>query len=165
MYQLRRDKHTIKSVKRINKTMNTTAKTRKFLIATHGKLAGGVKSSLDIITGAADGVFLIEAYIDENRSVEDDIKAVINQLGDDDELIAFTDLLGGSITNQILQHGLQKNVHVVSGFNLALVIEIILADGDTPAEQVIAEAIESAKQQMVYVNALLTAQTPEEDHD
>lgn len=27
--------------------------TRKFLIATHGKLAGGVKSSLDIITDYA----------------------------------------------------------------------------------------------------------------
>ncbi|MBD1362732.1 PTS N-acetylglucosamine transporter subunit IIBC [Mucilaginibacter sp. ZT4R22] len=145
--------------------MSTTEKTRKFLIATHGKLAGGVKSSLDIITGAADNVFLIEAYVDESRSVEDDIKAVIAQLTENDELIAFTDLLGGSITNQILQHASQKNVHVVSGFNLALVIEILLADTDAPAEEVIAEAIENAKQQMVYVNTLLAAQNTEEDHD
>lgn len=145
--------------------MHTTEKTRKFLIATHGKLAGGVKSSLDIITGAADSVFLIEAYVDGNSAVEDDIKAVIAQLGQNDELIAFTDLLGGSITNQLLQHGLQKNVHVVSGFNLALVIEILLADTDTPAEQVITEAIENARQQMVYVNALLAAQNTEDNDD
>jgi fructoselysine and glucoselysine-specific PTS system IIA component len=149
----------------INLYMSTTNTTRKFLIATHGKLAGGVKSSLDIITGAADNFFLIEAYVDENHSVEDDIKTIINQLGENDELIVFTDLLGGSITNQILQHARQKNVHVVSGFNLALVIEILLADTYTPAEEVIEEAIENAKQQMVYVNALLTAQSTEEDHD
>ncbi|HEX8020761.1 hypothetical protein [Mucilaginibacter sp.] len=145
--------------------MENTGGTRKFLIATHGKLAGGVKSSLDLITGAADNTFLIEAYVDENRSLEADIKAVLDQVGDNDELIVFSDIMGGSVTNQILQHALQANVHVVSGFNLPLVIEIILADTDTPAEEVIEEAIENAKQQMVYVNKLLTSQNQEEAHD
>ncbi|MEO3403625.1 hypothetical protein AAFN85_06960 [Mucilaginibacter sp. CAU 1740] len=145
--------------------MENTEGTRKFLIATHGRLAGGVKSSLDIITGAMDSIFLIEAYVDENRSIEDDIKAVVDQVGDNDELIVFSDIMGGSVTNQILQYARQSNVHVVSGFNLPLVIEIVLADTDTPAQEVIAEAIENAKQQMVYVNQLLAAQTQEEDND
>jgi fructoselysine and glucoselysine-specific PTS system IIA component len=160
------DQHQLKRAAKalINQYMSTE-KNRKFLIATHGKLAGGVKSSLDIITGAADNVFLLEAYVEENRAIEDDIKAVTARLNENDELIAFTDLLGGSITNQVLQHGLQKNVHVVSGFNLALVIEIILADTGTPAQQVITEAIENAKQQMVYVNTLLAAQNTEDNDD
>jgi len=145
--------------------MDNTGGTRKFLIATHGRLAGGVKSSLDVITGAMDSIFLIEAYVDENRSLEDDIKAVLEHVSDNDELIVFSDIMGGSVTNQILQYALQANVHVVSGFNLPLVIEIILSDTDTPAEEVIAEAIENAKQQMVYVNKLLTAQNQEEDND
>lgn len=145
--------------------MENTEGTRKFLIATHGRLAGGVKSSLDLITGAMDNIFLIEAYVDENRSIEDDIKAVVDQVGDNDELIVFSDIMGGSVTNQILQYAHQSNVHVVSGFNLPLVIEIILADTDTPAEEVIAEAIENAKQQMVYVNQLLTSQNQEEEND
>lgn len=145
--------------------MENTQGTRKFLIATHGTLAGGIKSSLDIITGAMDNVFLIEAYVNENRSLEDDIKAVLEQVGDNDELIVFSDILGGSVTNQVLQYALKVNVHVVSGFNLPLVIEIVLADTDTPAEEVIAEAIENAKQQMVYVNKLLTSQNQEEEND
>ncbi|MFC0516957.1 PTS sugar transporter subunit IIA [Mucilaginibacter angelicae] len=145
--------------------MENTQGTRKFLIATHGTLAGGVKSSLDIITGAMDNVFLIEAYVDENKSLEDEIKTVLEQVGDNDELIVFSDILGGSVTNQVLQYALQANVHVVSGFNLPLVIEIVLADADTPAEEVIAEAIENAKQQMVYVNKLLTSQNQEEEND
>jgi len=145
--------------------MENTEGTRKFLIATHGRLAGGVKSSLDLITGAMDNIFLIEAYVDENRSIEDDIKAVVDQVGDNDELIVFSDIMGGSVTNQILQYALQSNVHVVSGFNLPLVIEIVLADTDTPAEEIIAEAMENAKQQMVYVNQLLISQNQEETHD
>lgn len=145
--------------------MENTQGTRKFLIATHGTLAGGIKSSLDIITGAMDNVFLIEAYVNVNRSLEDEIKTVLEQVGDNDELIVFSDILGGSVTNQILQYALQTNVHVVSGFNLPLVIEIVLADANTPAEEVIAEAIENAKQQMVYVNKLLTSQNQEEEND
>ncbi|UOE46448.1 hypothetical protein MTO98_18780 [Mucilaginibacter sp. SMC90] len=145
--------------------MENTGGTRKFLIATHGKLAGGIKSSLGIITGATDSIFLIEAYVDDNRSLEHDIRGILDQISDNDELIVFSDIMGGSVTNQILQYALQPNVHVVSGFNLPLVIEIILADAGTPAEEVIAEAIENAKQQMVYVNKLLTAQNQDEEND
>jgi hypothetical protein len=44
--------------------MQQAGKTRKYLIATHGSFAKGIKSSLDIIIGPMDNVFLIEAYLD-----------------------------------------------------------------------------------------------------
>lgn len=137
--------------------MDKTVNTRKFLIATHGTLASGVKSSLDIIIGATENLFLMQAYVEENKSLEDEILALVAALGDDDELIVFSDLLGGSVTNQILQYGLRDNVHVVAGFNLGLIMEILLADNEIEAEQIISEAITHAKEQMVYVNKLLTA--------
>ena len=145
--------------------MEKNDNTRKFLIATHGTFAAGIKSSLDIIVGAMDNVFLIQAYVDENKSIETEIKEVIEKLGDSDELIVFADILGGSVTNMLLQHALRPNVHIVSGFNLPLVIEIILADAETPAEEVINSAIENAKEQMVYVNKLIAAQAAENDND
>lgn len=143
--------------------MENTAKTRKFLIATHGTFAAGVKSSLDIIIGDMEHVFLIEAYVDETVSVETQINEVMAQVGDTDELIVFTDILGGSITNQVLQHALKPNVYVVSGFNLPLLIEVLMADAETPAEEVITAALENAKEQMTYVNKLLTAQKEDQD--
>lgn len=145
--------------------MEKTTNTRKFLIATHGSLAAGVKSSLEIITGPAENLFLIEAYVAENKSLEEEIQSVLEQVGDNDELIIFTDLLGGSVTNQVLQNAMRSNVHIVSGFNLALVIEIVLSDPQVPAEQAISEAIPAAKDQMVYVNKLLSIQNNENDHD
>ena len=143
--------------------MEDSVNTRKFLIATHGTLASGVKSSLDIITGANDNLFLIQAYLEENKSLEEEILAILEHVDDNEELIVFSDLLGGSVTNQILQYGLRPNVHIVSGFNLALVIEIVLADTKIDIKQVIKESIENAKEQMVYVNKLLTTQHNDND--
>src|SRR5882762_585436 len=114
---------------------------RKFLIATHGHFARGVKSSLDIIIGQMGNIFLIEAYVGENNGIEDEIEAVLKSAGENDELIIFTDLLGGSITNQVLRVTQGRNVHVVAGFNLPLLIEVIMADADIPASEVIGSAI------------------------
>jgi len=145
--------------------MDTGEKTRKFLIATHGRLASGVKSSLDLIIGATDNLFLIEAYIDENRTVDAEIKAVIDQLCETEELVIFSDILGGSVTNQLLQQALKPGIYIVSGFNLPLVMEIMLADTDTPVDEVIEQAIESAAKQMVFVNKLVAAANDKEEHD
>jgi fructoselysine and glucoselysine-specific PTS system IIA component len=145
--------------------MDKSETTRKFLIATHGTLAAGIKSSLDIIIGSMEHVFLIQAYVDENTSVETEIKSLMEKVNDNDELVVFTDILGGSITNQILQHSLKSNVHVISGFNLPLIIDIMLADTETPINEVIGTSIENAKEQMVYVNKLLTGQNKETGND
>jgi fructoselysine and glucoselysine-specific PTS system IIA component len=139
--------------------------TRKFLIATHGTLAAGIKSSLDIIIGSIEHVFLLQAYVDEQTTVEAELQKILAQVSDHDELMVFTDILGGSITNQILQQCLRPNVYVVSGVNLPLVIDIMLADGATPIEEVIGTAIENAKEQMVFVNKLLTGQNEETAND
>jgi fructoselysine and glucoselysine-specific PTS system IIA component len=138
---------------------------RKFLIATHGSFAKGIKSSLDIIIGETENVFLIEAYLGENKSIEDELEAVLKTVGDEDELIIFTDLLGGSITNQAIRFALRDNVHVVSGFNLALLIDVLLADSATPVADVIDSAVENARNQIVYVNKLIKTQKGEDIND
>lgn len=143
--------------------MEKSDRTRKFLIATHGTFAAGVKSSLDIIIGSIEHVFLIQAYVDANISVETQINEVMSRVSETDELVVFCDILGGSITNQVLQHALRPNVHVISGFNLPLLIEVLMIDIDTPIEEVIASALNNAKEQMTYVNKLLTAQKEDQD--
>ncbi|NHA04598.1 PTS fructose transporter subunit IIA [Mucilaginibacter sp. HC2] len=131
---------------------------RKFLIATHGAFAKGIKSSLDMIIGETDNVFLIQAYLDDAISVEDELAAVLIHITADDELVIFTDLLGGSVNNIMIREALKDNVHIVSGFNLPLLIEVIMGDAGTPVTEVIETAIIDGKEQMVYVNKLITQQ-------
>jgi len=146
--------------------MNT--KTRKFLIATHGGLAGGFRSSLELIAGAGDAVVILQAYLDESGPVEEELKKIFDQVGgndggeggekdggDETEWVVFSDLLGGSITNQLVKAAVGKNIHIIAGFNLPLLIEVVLSDPGTPVEEILREAIGRAREQMVYVNQLM----------
>ena len=108
---------------------------------------------------------MIEAYVKENKGIEADLSALLKTLGKNDELIIFTDLLGGSITNQAVRFTQGRNVHIVSGFNLALLIEVLMADINTSAEEVIESAIQNAKEQIVYVTKLMTLNQNENNDD
>ncbi|MEP7322558.1 MAG: hypothetical protein ABI761_11595 [Saprospiraceae bacterium] len=135
---------------------------RKFLITGHGNFSSGIKSSLDLILGKTEHVSVIDAYVDGNNSIEERLYDFLNGVNVDDEVIVFTDLTGGSITNQVLRHALHENVHVVSGMNLPLLIEIIMADEGSPVEEVIENAIGNARDQINYVNKLINKTI---DHD
>ena len=135
---------------------------RKFLIAAHGSFSSGIKSSLEIIIGKVENVFIIDAYVDGNKSIEDDFNTILTNVQVEDELVVFSDLMGGSITNQILRNGLRENVHVVTGMNLPLLLDVMLADADTPVTDVIENAISIAREQVVYVNKIINK---ENDHD
>ena len=137
--------------------------TRKFLIATHGAFAKGIKSSLDIIIGPMENVFTLQAYIDENKPIEADLAGIMGNIQPGEEWVIFSDLLGGSITNQVLQHTAGRNVHIVAGFNLPVLIDVLMADMDSPAAEVIEQAIIQAKEQLVYVNQLINQRKSESD--
>ncbi len=158
--------------------MNT--KTRKFLIATHGALAAGFRSSLELIAGASDAVHILQAYLDESGPVEEELAALFRQAGEDEEWVVFSDLLGGSITNQLVLAASRvgagaaagtgatmragANIHIIAGFNLPLLIEVVLSDPQTPVEEMIEEAIGRAREQLVYVNKLITQKNNESEN-
>jgi fructoselysine/glucoselysine PTS system EIIA component len=143
-------------------------KTRKFLIATHGALAGGFRSSLELIAGASDTVFILQAYLDESKPLEEELDSLFRQTGEDEEWVVFSDLLGGSITNQLVRAasrvGAGTNIHIVAGFNLPLLIEVVLSDPETPVEAVLEQAIARAREQLVYVNKLITLKNNESEN-
>jgi fructoselysine and glucoselysine-specific PTS system IIA component len=135
-------------------------KTRKFLIVSHGALAGGFRSALELITGAAGDVVVIDAYVDENKPVEEELARALQGAGVEEEWVVFTDLLGGSITNQVLRVMAElpgrDAIHIVAGVNLPLVIEVVLGDTEMPVTEVLAEAVGRARDQLVYVNGFIS---------
>lgn len=135
---------------------------RKFLITGHGTISSGIKSSLDLIIGRTEQVVVIDAYVDGNYSIESGIQAFLSHITPIDEIIVFTDLMGGSITNQVLRYALRENVHVISGMNLPLLIEVLMADAESPVVEVIEKAVVSAREQITYVNKIIPKLN---DHD
>jgi fructoselysine/glucoselysine PTS system EIIA component len=142
--------------------MNT--KTRKFLIATHGALASGFRSSLELIAGVGDSVHLLQAYLDESSPpVDEELARILAGAGVDEEWVVFSDLLGGSITNQLVQAAAGKDVHIIAGFNLPLLIEVVLADPEEPIAGILEAAIGKAREQLVYVNSLINLKNDSEN--
>lgn len=127
---------------------------RKYLIASHGQFSSGIKSSLDMIVGNSD-VHVINAYEHGNKSIEEDLTHMLTKILPGDELIIFTDLMGGSVTNQVVRFMPGKNVHIVAGVNLPLLLEVLLADKSIPIAEVIGNAISNARDQIIYVNNVL----------
>ncbi len=127
---------------------------RKVLIATHGKLASGMKDAAVFISGCTDIKVLCCFCEDINDPLEiqTEIKKLIKN--DSDEIIVFTDLLGGSVNRTITELlGSYNNLHIVTGINLAIILEFICSNEDTVTA--IHKAIEAGKNDIHYMNEII----------
>jgi PTS system mannose-specific IIA component len=106
---------------------------RKICIVSHGHLASGIKSAIGILTGKADSVEAIDAYVDDSDFTSR-IEKFIDSVGPKDEAVIFTDIYGGSVFQKvILAQPERKGIFHVTGTNLAAVIQCLLsADPLTP---------------------------------
>lgn len=97
----------------------------RIVIASHGTMAAGIKNSAEIILGKNNHIDTICAYVDESVDYQEVIKeTIVKHNYEDTDLIVLTDLLGGSINNEFLKYINDYDFLLVSGMNLALLIEI-----------------------------------------
>lgn len=97
---------------------------RKYFISSHGKLASGFKSSIDILLGQSNNVTVFDAYLDETN-FEDLIKAYLEKQSEDDQIILLSDLFGGSVNQVMSLYAQKENIVLVAGVNLAFVLELV----------------------------------------
>ena len=72
----------------------------KILLASHGYLAQGMKSSLEILMGANDRIECLCAYVDDDtRDVAALIDAWMESKDPADSWFVVTDIFGGSVNN------------------------------------------------------------------
>ena len=122
---------------------------RKFLLASHGNLAYGMKNTIEMIAGARDDIQAIGAYTKEIPDLKAYMDAYMKNRDEDEELVIVTDLLGGSVNNEMSQYRMLPNVYVVAGMNAALVLNLIM--GEDSIEKLIGESIQAAREQISYM--------------
>lgn len=108
---------------------------KKVLIATHGKLADGFKSALELLYAQNNSIEVLNAYIDETNVI-DRVHRFVDSVESDDEAVIFTDLKCGSV-NQLVMNQLaqsDKKIFVLTGINLALILEIMLSTHEITEE-------------------------------
>lgn len=139
---------------------------RRFIFASHHKLAYGLKDTVDFLTNGMKQIYDINAYVDDD---EPDLEMIVKELFDtfesDDEVIVLADLMGGSVYQKFYPY-LSDKVHVVCGMNLPLAMSLVLASEDTPlTSEKVASLIEECKNQIVYVNQINSASTIDSDDE
>ncbi|MBY6811485.1 UNVERIFIED_ORG: PTS mannnose transporter subunit IIA [Clostridium botulinum] len=120
---------------------------KKYLIATHGELAKGIQSSLNILAGIGKDVEVINAYItDEDYTPK--IVNFIENIGDDEQGVIFTDLFGGSVNQKTVTEVLNSkkdNIFIISNANLAIVLSMMFSVEETFSEEYIKKSIEESQ--------------------
>lgn len=121
---------------------------KKILVATHGRLASGVKSVAEVLLHDGSAITVVDCYVDESDPNEQ-IAEFIDGVRPEDDALIVTDLLGGSVCNMVTAMQPEKHgiVHV-TGFNIALILEcLITGEAFTPEyiDSVIAQASTSMR--------------------
>lgn len=136
---------------------------RKLVLASHGKLASGIKSSLELICGENTEIETLDCYLSE----EFDLEKAVNELmirHRDHELVVVTDLLGGSVNNEFLAHIQRKNFYLVAGMNLPFLIELTMQFQLTESLSMLIEtSLTAAKQTIQFCNQLISTEVAEEE--
>ena len=138
---------------------------KKIIIATHHSLAKGFKSTLEYIVPNTVEVIDINGYI-ENTSIENQIDEALKNFDQDDQIIVFTDLLGGSVNQEFAKRIGDNKIELIAGANLPLIMTIVLGmNEDKLSSEAIQQAVEEARSQIVYVNDTLKEQEIDEDDE
>lgn len=133
----------------------------QIIIATHSKLAEGFYEAVKFFNSAADNVDFINCYVETNEC-EKQIREKLEQY-QGRNIIVCTDIAGGSVNQFAAKLTKEYSFHLVSGTNLAILLEMIFAFDDLDAEG-IKNILETAKAQVVYVNDL-SSQTESVEED
>ncbi len=143
---------------------------RRLLVATHGRFAEGIGETLGLILGASQPLEILNAYTVPDFDMAKAAKDYVSSLGDEDELIVAADVFGGSVANAFAEYTADGRVHVVTGLNLPLLIVLVSMLGSEGSsgnslEEMIQNAIEEAKEGIVYVNKVIEKTMQEEEED
>lgn len=138
---------------------------KKLLIASHGDLAKGMLSSIQMITGSTAGITTINAY-QEGVDLDSELTEFISSLASEDEIFVFTDLYGGSVNQKITERFMREKlaIRIISGFNFPVILEILLGP-ETITPAMLQEMIEKSRRelQMNVLDPQLAIEDTEED--
>ncbi len=127
---------------------------RHFIVATHAYMAKGLVSTLELIIGERDDVSYYCAYVEPGVIYKEKLLEEITKYDLGDEIIILSDIFGGSVNNELTPLLQQKNIHLICGVNLVLLISLLVSSEDEKVEDMIHRCIEEAKNGIIYCNDL-----------
>ncbi len=125
---------------------------KQILIATHGKMASGIRYTAEMIGGASDAITTIDAYV----HAEDDVEKQFEEYFEshkEDRIIVVSDLMGGSVNQKLMGYVKPDKISLITGMNLPLVVQLLFADENiTDAE--LQEYVNESREELQMVGVV-----------
>ncbi len=136
---------------------------RRFIFASHHKLAYGLKDTVDFLTGATKTIYDINAYLDdETKDIDTVVAELFASFDDEDEVVVLVDMMGGSVYQKFYPF-ISEKVHVICGMNLPMALSFVLAsEEECLTSEKVEQVLMDCKNQLVYVNKM-AASVDEDD--
>ena len=136
---------------------------RRFIFASHHKLAYGLKDTVDFLTGATKTIYDINAYLDdETKDIDTVVAELFASFDDEDEVVVLVDMMGGSVYQKFYPY-MSDKVHVICGMNLPMALSLVLVPEDEClTSEKVKQVLMDCKNQLVYVNKM-AASVDEDD--
>ena len=126
---------------------------KRFVFATHHSMASGMKDTMEFLTKSEDALYDISAYMGESQ--DEDLTARVAELfggfAPEDKVVIFTDLMSGSVNQKFFPY-INNHVFLLSGANVPLAMQLMLADEDELTDEFVRESLEEAKNQLIFIN-------------
>ena len=136
---------------------------RRFIFASHHKLAYGLKDTVDFLTGATKTIYDINVYLDdETKDIDTVVAELFASFDDEDEVVVLVDMMGGSVYQKFYPY-MSDKVHVICGMNLPMALSLVLVPEDEClTSEKVEQVLMDCKNQLVYVNKM-AASVDEDD--
>lgn len=127
----------------------------QLILASHGDLASGIKSALNVIF--ADNIPVkVDAFgLKTGENVEDLFNQVKQFVESVDDVVILTDVLGGSVDNELSKLATKDGVNLITGMNLPLVLQLCIGGSNNLGEIDVNNMIKSAKDGILSKTDLL----------
>jgi PTS system mannose-specific IIA component len=93
------------------------------VIATHGKLAEELIRTAEAVVGEIEQIVPV-SIVATSPDVRGDLKAAIQKVDQGQGVLLLTDIFGGSPTNLCLSFLTERQVEVVTGVNLPMLLQL-----------------------------------------
>lgn len=134
----------------------------KVIVVAHGQFASGILTSLKLIAGEVENIEAID--FSEGMSAQELKARIKSAILAEREVLILTDLLGGTpfkVSVELATEQKEQNVVVLSGLNLAMILEANFSRLTDDLEQLVGKLITTSKDGIVDSVSLLA----EDNHD
>lgn len=123
---------------------------KQILIATHGKMASGIRYTLELVVGKMAEITTMDAYVNPEDDVEKMLQDYFSN-HEGDRIYAFTDMKGGSVNQKLMLYVDRPEVTLITGLNLPILLQVALA-GEELTDQEIDSFVEAARQELQVIS-------------